>query len=89
MWLFKTCLGWAAIPVRLSLGVTFMLHGSQKLFSEQGVTEVINMMQRLGMHPATGWAWLIIILEFFGGIAIALGLATRPVAFASPDANLS
>jgi putative oxidoreductase len=79
MWLFKTYPSWAPIFARLALGIIFFAHGSQKLlgwFGGPGWSGAIQFFQQnLGVPPfLTG---LLIITEFFGGIAIILGFFTR------------
>ncbi len=58
--------------LRIVVGLLFWQHGAQKLFGLLGGTEVEALMTLRGLAG---------IIEFFGGIAIALGLFTRPVAF--------
>lgn len=57
--------------LRVVAGFLFSLHGAQKLF---GVLEG-NQASLASLMGLAG------ILEFFGGILIAVGLFTRPVAF--------
>jgi putative oxidoreductase len=57
---------------RIVLGFTFFTHGGQKLFGWFGGTAVGD---RISLVGAAG------ILEFFGGLAIVLGIRTRFVAF--------
>jgi putative oxidoreductase len=62
--------------LRIGAGLLFMQHGAQKLFGELGGMDgqgarVGNLMSQMGLAG---------ILEFFGGLLIAIGLATRPVA---------
>ncbi|HEX8153678.1 MAG TPA: DoxX family protein [Thermoanaerobaculia bacterium] len=57
---------------RLLAGTMFACHGAQKLFGAFG-----------GLPPGAG-GWMLAVagpLEFFGGILVAIGLFTRPVAF--------
>lgn len=72
----------ADLILRLALGVVFLAHGSQKLFGwfgGNGWSGTINFFnQALGI-PAP-LAGLAILVEFFGGLAIILGLLTRPAA---------
>lgn len=63
--------------LRIVSGLLFMQHGAQKLFGllggfggEPGATAPLFSL--LGLAG---------VLEFFGGLLIALGLLTRPVAF--------
>jgi len=57
---------------RVGIGFMFFTHGGQKLFSWFGGTAVTEWMSLRGVAG---------FLEFFGGIAIVLGLQTRYVAF--------
>ncbi len=57
--------------LRITTGILFAQHGAQKLFGAFG-RESVEILSLLGIAG---------ILEFFGGLAIALGLFTRPVAF--------
>lgn len=57
--------------LRIVAGFLFMQHGAQKLFGLLGGTQV----QLVSLMGFAG------ILEFFGGLLILIGLATRPVAF--------
>jgi len=78
MWIFKTYPSWAPIFARLTLGIIFFAHGSQKLlgwFGGSGWSGTIQFFEQSGV-PAF-LAILLIITEFFGGIAIILGLFTR------------
>ena len=78
MWIFKTYPSWAPIFARLTLGIIFFAHGSQKLlgwFGGSGWSGTIQFFEQSGV-PAF-LAVLLIITESFGGIAIILGLFTR------------
>jgi putative oxidoreductase len=80
MSLLRTRLGWAAVPVRLALGIIFIMHGSQKLFGAfggQGPAGTVQFLGGMGLHPAVFWGWLVIIVEFFGGLGILFGFLTR------------
>lgn len=70
--------------LRIGLGSVFFAHGAQKLlgwFGGFGWTGTLGFFtQALGI-PAP-LAALAILAEFFGGIAILLGLLTRPAALA-------
>ncbi|MFY8196209.1 MAG: DoxX family protein [Novosphingobium sp.] len=62
----------ALAVLRIITALSFMAHGTQKLFgfpASQGPTELFSLMGLAG------------ILEVFGGAAILVGLFTRPVAF--------
>ena len=58
--------------LRIMTALQFIEHGSQKLF---------NFPVSAEPHALTGLTTAAGILEFAGGILLALGLFTRPVAF--------
>jgi putative oxidoreductase len=76
------CCGYPLI--RLALGLWMIPHGMQKLFGAfggPGIDGAVGMMAKNGLQPAIVFAWLAILIEFFGGICIAVGFLTRPIAF--------
>lgn len=80
--LFETDRNNAALaPLRLVLGTLFIAHGAQKLFGWFGGYGIEGMAgwfeHVLGMSPGIFWAYLAGGGEFFGGILVLLGLATR------------
>lgn len=63
--------------LRLVLGLTFIGHGSQKLFGwfgGGGIAGTIGMMKRMGLRTPEFWALLAGLSEFGGGLLLALGL---------------
>jgi len=63
---------WAPIPLRLIVGVGFMIHAYLKL--ARGPDVFVTALQGLGV-PAPGlMAWLTIAGELFGGVAVLAGL---------------
>ena len=58
--------------LRIVAALLFMQHGVQKLFGMLGGGQVETLMSLRGLAG---------ILEFGGGLLLALGLFTRPVAF--------
>lgn len=75
---------WTSLIARLTLGIVVFPHGAQKLlgwFGGHGFTDTLNAMTNL-MHLPWIIAFLVIIIESLGAIAILLGLTTRIVAVA-------
>lgn len=64
--------------LRLALGIIFIAHGGQKLFGwfgGQGLEPTVAGFARMGV-PAP-LAYLTAFTEFFGGIAVLIGLLSR------------
>jgi len=72
----ETNLEWGTLILRLVLGITFIVHGWDKV-------------QGMGMENVAGWfgsiglpsflAYIVMMIELIGGIALLLGLGTRVV----------
>ena len=62
---------WARIPLRLIVGYGFMAHGFAKL--SRGPDAFANILHGMGVPAAHLMAWLTILTEVFGGLAILLG----------------
>ena len=73
---------WAPIPVRLIVGYGFMQHGFAKF--SKGPEAFAAILHAIGVPAPHLMAWLTILIEFFGGLAVLLGalvpLASLPMA---------
>lgn len=83
--LIATTATWAALPVRLTLGVIFIAHGAQKVLGVwggpgwsafTGGTTPFSFMR-----PAWFWLGAAALSELVGGVLVLLGLLTRVGAF--------
>lgn len=75
--------GYAALILRVPVGLILMAHGAQKLFGwfdGGGLAGTADWLSSIGMEPGYLMAILAGSAEFFGGIALVLGLLTRPAA---------
>lgn len=75
--------GVGATLIRVPLGVILMAHGAQKLFGwfgGYGLAGTGQWMASVGLEPGFVMALLAGSAEFFGGLALILGLLTRPAA---------
>lgn len=75
--------GLGSLAIRLPVGTVLVAHGAQKLFGwfgGYGLTGTGQWMASIGLEPGFLMALLAGSAEFFGGLAIILGLLTRPAA---------
>lgn len=77
--LFKTDDSWASLVVRVTLGVVIFAHGAQKLFGwfgGNGFSGTMGFFTNV-MHLPWLIAFLVIIGESLGSVALIAGLLTR------------
>lgn len=83
--LLSTHAGLGLSVVRILVGIIFMAHGAQKLFGlfgGYGLEGTGQWMESIGLAPGYLMALLSGSAEFFGGLALVIGLLARPAALA-------
>ena len=63
---------WAILPLRLVVGYGFMAHGIAKW--GRGPEHFGQLLQQIGVPLPVATAWIVTLLEVFGGLAILLGV---------------
>ena len=85
--LIRTWHVWFTLPIRLGLGVVFILHGAQKVFGWWGGPGLSAFMENqgrpapLGLKPVWLWMGAAALAELIGGLLVLVGLVTRLGAF--------
>lgn len=82
---------WSPLALRIPVGIVFAAHGAQKLFGwfgGYGLEGTGQWMASIGLAPGYMMALLAGSAEFFGGLALVLGLLVRPAAAALAFAML-
>ncbi|WP_276489254.1 DoxX family protein [Ectopseudomonas mendocina] len=75
--------GFGITILRIIAGITFAAHGAQKLFGwfgGYGLAGVAQWMESIGLAPGYLMALMAGSAEFFGGVALIIGLLVRPAA---------
>jgi putative oxidoreductase len=89
--LLATSAGAGALALRVPVGIIFAAHGAQKLFGwfgGYGLEGTGQFFGSIGLDPGYLMALLAGLVEFFGGLALVLGLLVRPAAAALAFAML-
>ena len=62
---------WVPIPIRIILGVGFMVHGWAKW--SRGPAAFAELLRQAHLPLPLANAWLVTLLEIFGGLALLMG----------------
>jgi len=62
---------WVPVPIRTILGVGFMVHGWAKW--SRGPAAFAELLNQVGVPLPLANAWLVTLLEIFGGLALLMG----------------
>ncbi|WP_108257877.1 DoxX family protein [Mangrovicoccus ximenensis] len=75
---FAEPVGW--LGFRLAVGLGLVVAGWPKIVAPLAQS---GFVESLGMYPGWLWSPLLAAMQFFGGMLIAVGFLTRPVALAN------
>jgi putative oxidoreductase len=64
----------AILVTRVAVGLVFVAHGWQKLFTN-GIDGTAAFLDQVGVPAASAAAWFAAVVELAGGAALVLGLA--------------
>lgn len=67
---------WGLLVLRLALGAAFVVHGYPKLFTAARAG-FAGWLDSIGIRPGKFWALVVGVVEFFGGVALILGVAAQ------------
>ena len=67
--------GWAPVFLRIAIGLIFISHGYPKL--NKNLEKTSKFLKEAGFNPGKFWALVLGCIEFFGGLAVLIGLFTR------------
>lgn len=67
---------WGMVPLRLVVGLVFIMHGGMKLFSF-GFSGTTAFMHQVGIPLPAVAGVVVMFVELLGGIALVVGLFTR------------
>ena len=78
---------WENVPLayafaRVWLALLILPSGYEKVFNDGAARIAAGNLLKTGFTPPHFWAWAVAYLEFYGMMLLAVGLLTRPVAFA-------
>lgn len=72
---------WSTLFLRLGVGVIFLVHGVGKLFNlgpaALGISGTAGFFGSLAIPLPLFFAWVVALVETFGGLAVLLGVLTR------------
>jgi putative oxidoreductase len=70
--------GFGLLVLRIVAGVTFFAHGWLK-FHGMGMAGTTGFFTSLGIPVPAVMAWIVVLVEMVGGVALILGILTLPV----------
>jgi len=73
---FESLMPFALLPLRVMLGVVFLVHGYPKLLTKEGFQKHVQVTQSIGFPLPSVFALVSGFAEFVGGLAILFGIFT-------------
>jgi putative oxidoreductase len=70
---------WAVVPLRVAVGLVFVMHGGQKVFV-LGFEGTAAFMESVGIPLPSVAAGIVMVVELLGGLGLILGAGTRVAA---------
>ena len=80
--LYRAAEPWGDLWLRVVAGGIMIPHAIPKLFGSFAPVLAKNVLGPLGFPGPLYWAYFLGVLELGGGVLLALGLLTRPLALA-------
>ena len=77
--------GWVPIPIRMILGLGFMVHGWAKW--NRGPAAFAELLKQAHVPLPLANAWLVTALEIFDGLALLIGAFVALVRFSICTTN--
>lgn len=75
------CMDKGLLILRLALGIVFLIHGAGKLFNfgpaASGMSSFVGFLTSSGIPLPILFAWIAVLVQFFGGIFLIAGFMTR------------
>src|SRR5690349_7756268 len=69
----------STVVIRIAVAAMFIIHGVARFYYHQ-MSPFGAFLESHGLPFGLGWAWLVTLIEIIGGILLALGRYTAPLA---------
>ena len=63
--------------IRFVAGAMMIPHGYSKIINDGGIERTAKFFASISIEPSVFFAWYVGLVEFVGGICVAIGLLTR------------
>lgn len=69
---------WGLVALRVAVGLVFVAHGAEKVFTGVGGAGFSRYLQGLGFTPGIVWGSIVKVVELGGGLCLVFGVLVRP-----------